>query len=178
LLQADWTSNPCGTEDTIGYYCDVSEVGPPFLDSDRPFTLIVSARDNHQKADGSPAQLPFEVNFTPEILDFTHIVDDPEAIDVTFSWECSDVDEGYGWGVSQSQVEQALMKYRFRYRLQGTTQWSQWINQTRRDRDKRYRTSLKVENMAAGAYELDFRVYNGNYVGTREASYIYEFTIP
>lgn len=178
LLKSDWVSNPCGTEDTIGYFCDMSEVGPPFLDSDRPFTLIVSSRDDHQKADGSPAQLPFEVNFTPEIVSVTHTVNDPEAIDVTFSWECSDVDEGYGWGTSQGQLEQALMKYRFRYRLQGTTQWGQWHSPIGKTRDKRYKTFLMVEDMEAGAYELDFRVYNGDYVGTRESSYIYEFTIP
>jgi len=183
LLKSDWVSNPCGVEDTIGYFCDLSkgeplETGPPYLDSDRPFTLIVSSRDDHLKADGSPAQLPFEVNFTPEIISITHQVNNPSGIDVTFSWECSDVDEGYGWGTSQGQLEQALMKYRFRYRLQGETQWSLWVNQTGHDRDKRYKTSLRVNGLAPGAYELDFRVYNGPYLGTRETSQIYLFTIP
>ena len=36
----------------------------------------------------------------------------------------------------------------------------------------------EVEDMEAGAYEVDFRVYNGDYLGTRESAYIYEFTIP
>ncbi len=180
LLKSDWTSNPCGTEDTIVYYCDVTEEGPPYLDSDRPFTLIVSSRDNHLKADGSPVRLPFEVNFTPEIDTLYHEVEDPDGIDVTFRWVCSDVDEGYGWGTSQGQREQALMKYRFRYRLEGTSQWSQWVKQTSRNTrtDQRYKTFLRVDNLEAGTYELDFRVYNGDYLGTREDGEIYTFSIP
>jgi hypothetical protein len=178
LLKSDWVSNPCGTEDTIGYFCDLSEKGPPYLDSDRSFTLIVSARDNLMKADGSPVHLPFEVNFTPEIIGITHTVTDPSNIDIRLSWECSDIDEGYGWGTSQGQLEQALMKYRFRYRLQGTSQWSQWTTQDRINRDKRYRTYYDVFDLEAGTYDLDFRVYNGPYLGTREDGQIYTFTIP
>jgi hypothetical protein len=177
LLKSDWTSNECGTADTIVYYCDGTPV-QPYLDSDRAFTLIVTARDNHGKADGSPVKVDFEVNYFPEIESFNAQVTDPDDIDVRISWEVSDPDEGYGWGVTQGETEQALVKYRYRYRMKGTELWSLWTQIDRKDRQRRYLTYDTIEGLEAGVYELELHVFNGDYIQTRADRESFEFTIP
>jgi hypothetical protein len=177
LLKSSWVSNACGVYDTIDYYCDETPK-QPYLDSDRPFTLIASSRDNHGKADGNPDTIMFEVNYTPEILGINSEVTNPNGIDVRISWETYDLDEGYGWGTAQGDLEQALMKYRYRYRETGSEQWSLWETVTSKDRNRRYNTFATITGLDPGAYDLELQVYNGDYIKTRSVAGTHTFTIP
>ena len=69
-----------GESGSIDFYCATTP-GEPFLDSDRPFTLIVSALDDSGKADGSPDTIKFGVNFEPEILGIDHLGEPGQALD-------------------------------------------------------------------------------------------------
>jgi hypothetical protein len=148
----------------------------PRLDSDRPYTLIFNAVDDYGKQDGSPDTVKFDVNFPPEILSVSHEVLDAGTGRTRISWDTTDIDEGYGWGGSQVQ---AKMLYRFRYRLAGTAQYSQWTYvDTPRGREKIVDKFGEIESLEPGTYELELQAYNGSYIETRVDKMHYEFSVP
>jgi hypothetical protein len=166
----------CGEDGGVVFYCAQSAKSPR-LDSDRPYTLIFSAIDDHGKLDGSPDTVKFDVNFIPEILGITYEVLDPSTGRTKISWTAQDIDEGYGWGASP--YVQALMLYRFRYRLKGTAQYSQWTYvDTPRGRDKVVDKFGEIPSLEPGIYELELNAYNGTYVDTRVDKMYYEFSVP
>jgi hypothetical protein len=165
----------CGGDGETVYYCTQLPKSPR-LDSDRPYTLIFSAVDDRNTQDGSPDTIKFDVNFVPEILSISHQVLDAGTGRTRISWNAEDVDDGYGWGTSQVQ---ALMMYRFRYRLKGTSQYSQWTYvDTPRGRDRVVDKFGEIESLEPGEYELELQAYNGPYIDTRVTKMNYEFTVP
>jgi hypothetical protein len=169
------SGDDCGQSGEIVYYCTQSSLSPR-LDSDRPYTLIFNAVDNHGKQDGSPDTVKFEVNFAPEILDISHQVLDEATGKTRISWQARDTDEGSGWGAGG---DQAIMKYRFRYRLQGGATYSQWIYvDVPRGREQRCYKYGDIESLEPGDYELELRAFNGTYLDTRVDTMYYQFSIP
>ncbi len=165
----------CGNDGDVVFYCAWSGLSPR-LDSDRPYTLIFNAVDDRDKQDGSPDTVKFDVNFTPEILSVSHSVVDTLTGKTRISWDAADIDEGYGWG---SSALQALMLYRFRYRLIGAAQYSQWIYvDVPVGRQKIVPKEGAIESLAPGTYELELQAYNGTYTETRVDKRDYEFSVP
>ena len=165
----------CGTDGDAVYYCTWLP-GSPRLDSDRPYTLIFSAVDDRRTQDGSPDTVKFEVDFSPEILSISHEVLDPVTGETRISWDADDIDDGYGWG---SDNHHAMMFYRFRYRLKGTSQYSQWAYvDTPIGRQKIVNKYGVIESLEPGTYELELNAYNGAYVDTRVDKMDYEFSVP
>jgi hypothetical protein len=165
----------CGEDGEAVFYCTQTSLSPR-LDSDRPYTLIFSAVDGHGKQDGSPDTVKFDVNFTPEILGVHFAVVDSTTGRTRISWEAEDIDEGYGWGGSGVQ---ALMLYRFRYRLKGTAQYSQWTYvDTPTGRTKRVVMEGEIESLEPGTYQLELQAYNGTYIETRVDKMDCEFSVP
>lgn len=163
LLKSDWISRPAGQCDGVDCYWDTT-AHHPFLDNDRAFKLSVRARDNLLKADGSPAVLKLLVNTTPEIMEgsLSYEVLNAEQGDVKFTWDAYDADEGYGWGVAVGELEQALMKYR--YRVDG----GQWQEVTRKTRfPTRYYKEATVTGLEPGPHIFELHVFNGDYFETR-----------
>jgi hypothetical protein len=164
----------CGHSGELILYCTQSGSSPR-LDSDRPYTLIFSAVDDLGKEDGSPDTVKFNVNFPPKILSISHEVLDPVTGRTRISWEAQDIDEGYGWGTN----DQALMKYRFRYRLVGEGQYTQWTYVDVAARPT-YRVPKygEIASLAPGTYELELRAYDGIYYDTRVDTMFYQFSVP
>jgi hypothetical protein len=161
LLKSDSTY-ACGQSGDINYFCDITDPFP-YLDSDRPFRLYVTAIDSVGKADGSPDTIWFEVNTRPTLESLEATVLDAGAGRVRFDWEAFDPDEGYGWGVATGETEQALMKYRYRiddghWREDGITL----------DRfTDRYRKEVTVVDLDPGSHTFELVAYNGSYIKTR-----------
>ncbi len=165
----------CGEDGEVVFYCAQSNLSPR-LDSDRPYTLIFNAVDDRDKQDGSPDTVKFNVNFPPEILGITHQVLDSVTGRTRISWDAVDIDQGYGWG---SNDVQALMLYRFRYRLKGTPQYSQWTYvDTPLGRDKIVNKYGEIASLEPGTYDLELQAYDGTYVETRVDKMNYEFSVP
>ncbi len=158
-----WISNPCGSSDSIFFYCDTTRT-EPFLDSDRPFILAVRSRDYYGKADGSPDTVMFMVNVPPKIVEgsLTYQVLDPDRGKVKFTWDATDPDEGYGWGVAVGEYEQALIKYRYRI---DDGLWQDVTSKTRAP--IRYKKLAIVEGIEPGEHRLILHAYNGDYFETR-----------
>jgi hypothetical protein len=165
----------CGQSGEIIFYCTGSGKSPR-LDSDRPYTLILNAVDNHGKRDGSPDTVKFDVNFWPEIHSISHQILDPGTGQTRVSWDVTDVDQGYGWG---GDKHQALLKYRFRYRLEGEDQFSQWVYvENPAGRTGIVPQYYDIASLEPGTYELELRAYNGRYIDTRVDIEFYEFSVP
>ncbi len=163
LKTEDWVSNPCGTSGSIDFYCDVTPSWP-YLDSDRPYTLVVRSRDRYGKADGSPDTIMFEVNMAPKIVEGSLKAHPFEGVEgkVKFTWDAIDPDEGYGWGVAVGEYEQAMIKYR--YRIDGGI-WQYVTAVTRAPR--RYKKEAIVEGLEPGHHTFELHAYNGDYFETR-----------
>ena len=165
----------CGQSGEVIYYCTESPYSPR-LDNDRPYTLIFNAVDNHGKQDGNPDTVKFDVNFRPELLGISHQVLDQVTGKTRISWQARDKDEGSGWGPGG---DQALMKYRFRYRLKGEALYSQWIYvDVPMGREQRVHKYGEIESLEPGDYELELRAYDGTYIDTRVDTMYYEFSVP
>ena len=175
LKTDDWVSNPCGSSGSIDFYCDTTPF-EPFLDSDRPFTLVVRSRDRYGKADGSPDTVMFEVNVPPKIVEgsLTYEILDAEEGKVRFTWDVIDPDEGYGWGVAVGEYEQAMVKYRYRID-QGVWQYVTAVTRIPR----RYKKEAIVEGIEPGVVHKFFlHAYNGDYFDTRADTDSISFEIP
>jgi hypothetical protein len=166
----------CGTDGEIVFYCTGAGESPR-LDSDRPFTLFFSAVDDHGKQDGSPDTVKFSVDFPPKIISISAQVLNPATGKTRISWVVEDIDQGYGWG--SSDPTQAVLKYRYRYRLVGESQFSQWVYvDNPAGRDKIVPTFSEIASLQPGTYELELRAYNGRYLDTRTDIKFYEFSVP
>jgi hypothetical protein len=169
LLNSDWISNPCGEEGEVDFYCAVTD-SYPYLDSDRPFTLFVNARDRAGKSDGSPDTIMFMVNVAPEILDITH---EDLGNEVRFEWEISDPDEGARWGVGVGEQETALVKYQYRI------DEGPWQDVLRRDRYSPgrayYVKYAEVSGIEPGEHTFELHAFNGDYFETRADWETYTF---
>jgi hypothetical protein len=165
----------CGSGGDVVFYCTTSPENPR-LDSDRPYTLIFSAVDDRWTQDGSPDTVKFDVNFVPDIIGITYQVLDPETGRTRIDWTVEDIDDGYGWGTG---YEQAVLKFRFRYRLKGTAQYSQWVYvDAPRGREKLVDQHGVIESLEPGVYELELNAYNGPYIDTRVDKENFEFSVP
>ncbi|MFH1312154.1 MAG: hypothetical protein ABIJ00_02905 [Candidatus Eisenbacteria bacterium] len=161
LLKSD-SSRACGQAGDINYYCDIS-ASFPYLDSDRPFRLYVTAMDSLGKADGSPDTIWFDVNTRPSLESLDADVLDAGSGRVKFVWVASDPDEGYGWGVATGETEQALMKYRYRI---DNGQWRE--DGIGFDRStNRFKQEVTVDNLDPGSHTFELVAYNGSYIKTR-----------
>lgn len=130
------------------------------------------ARDDYQKADGSPAMLAIDVNVAPEIVEgsIAHHPDPAVPGRVRFTWDAYDPDQGYGWGVTTGEAEQALMKYR--YRVDGG-QWAEVARKTSSPR--RYYKEATIEGLSPGWHEFELMAFNGTNIQTRTDQAVYPF---
>jgi hypothetical protein len=171
LLKSDWTWKRCPQSDTIYYYCALTDpsLEGPYLDSDSPFRLYVTARDSIDvdahgniigKADGSPDTIWFDVDVPPHLISLRDTVLDEESGTVKFMWEAEDPDEGYHWG--PTDVDQAMMLYRYKI---DNGHWTD--DGLRRDRDHRLYKEVTVEGLEPGLHTFELHAYNGPYLQTR-----------
>lgn len=163
----------CGGDAETVYYCTVLPETPR-LDSDRPFTLILSAVDDRLKEDGSPDTVKFDVNFVPEILSIDTDVN-AETGTVNITWQAEDLDDGYRWGADDTQ---ALMMYRFRYRLKGQPLYGQWTYVENPGRTGVVAMRGMIEDLQPGTYEIELQAFNGPYIDTRVDKMYHEFSVP
>jgi hypothetical protein len=165
LLKSDWVSKGCKYPDTLTCFWDTT-THTPYLDSDQPFRLSVRARDELGKADGSPDSVWFLVNVAPKIVDgsLIYTVLNAETGRVRFNWDVIDPDEGYNWGSSQGESEQALVKYR--YSLDGGVWQQDGINKTSID-PIRYNKRVVIEGLESGPHVFILHAYNGDFFETR-----------
>jgi hypothetical protein len=151
-----WVGTPCDTA-----FCDVTATGQnkPNLDTDYELALLVRARDDLGKVDGTPALFTFKVNYAPVITWDTLMVIGPGK--VKFDWKCRDVDQDINRG---SSGEQALVTYRYK------VDDGPWIQVTAKDRQGLYVPGVKVEGLASGWHRFKLEAYNGDYLLTRSDS--------
>jgi hypothetical protein len=176
LLNSDWISKQCGQSGDTTFYCDTTFFEPFLYADNTAYELTVRARDDYQKADGSPAMLAIEVNVAPKIVEgsISHEVD-PQTGKVKFTWDAYDPDEGYGWGVMTGEAEQALMKYR--YRIDGG-QWEEVSRTTRNPR--RFYKEAEIEGISPGVWHVfELFAFNGTNIQTRtdRATYRFKFDL-
>jgi hypothetical protein len=173
LLKSDWMSRRCLEPDTVDYYWALTDsaLAGPYLDSDRPFRLYVTARDSIGKADGSPDTIWFDVNVTPRIISVRDTVLNAGTGTVKFMWQARDPDEGYKWGTATGDVDQALMCYR--YRIDD----GYWVNITSRERNYYYKKEVTVTGLETGPHTFELHAYNGVYLQTRSDTLKIDFNL-
>jgi hypothetical protein len=160
-----WVSKRCGA-----VFCDSTQTGAPYLDTDAPLALYVRARDDKGKVDGSPDTIMFRVNYPPRLGAISHVVDTTAVGTVTFSWECTDPDEDISGVVNPGVGDRALVQYR--YRIDDGS----WVQVEERIQGLLVKRA-EVHGISPGQHTFRLQAYNADYVSTRADIKDYAFEL-